>query len=151
MPYEAQELEWGEQTTKLQLVDQTMREVGRILSHKLDSLWDHEIFHYQEHAESFFARGLKCPVVLYWNKDPEKLVSFLGFNRFFFKTRSSEEKTEPLYDALYWSWHWRTPNPEINKKYKIIDRSESFFFVSVFCLVESFKLFSLQLFSIGNL
>ena len=72
----------GEQTTKLQHVEQTIREVGRILSHKLDSLWDHEIFRYQEHAESSFARGLKCPDVLYWNKDPEKLFwAFTGYFR----------------------------------------------------------------------
>ena len=80
MPYEAQELEWGEQTTKLQHVEQTMREVGRILSHKLDSLWDHEIFHYHEHAESSFARGLKSPVVLWikvLNKVLKKVIKVL--------------------------------------------------------------------------
>ena len=83
MPYEAQELEWGEQTTKLQHFEQTMRAVGWILFHKLDSRGEHEIFYYQEHAESSFARGLKCPVVLYWNKDPEKLDSFWAFTGYF--------------------------------------------------------------------
>ena len=83
-----------------------MREVGRILCHKLYSLWDHEIFHYEEHAASSFAKGSKCSVVLYWNNDPEKLspVNFV--------TRSSEERTEPNYDAIYCSLHWRTPSPE---------------------------------------
>ena len=30
-----------------------------------------------------FAKGLKCPVVPYWNKDPKKLGSFLEFHRLF--------------------------------------------------------------------
>ena len=87
----------GEQTTKLQHVEQTMREVGRILSHKLDSCWGHELFYYQEHAGSSFAKGLNCPVVLYWSKILKNLADFWTF----FESRSSEERTEQTYDALY--------------------------------------------------
>ena len=73
----------GEQTTKIQHVEQTMREVGRIFSHSLDSLSDHEIFHYREHVESSFAKSFTCPVLLYWNKDPEELGSFWAFTGYF--------------------------------------------------------------------
>ena len=94
----------GEQTTKLQHVEQAMREVERILSHKLDSLLDHETFHYQEHAGSFFfARGLKCAVVLYWNKNPEKRGSFLGFQWLFLKQdlqRREQNQRMMLYTGL---------------------------------------------------
>ena len=56
-----------------------------------------------------FAKNFKCPVVLYWNKDPEKkLAVFWAFNGYFW-TWSSEERTESKYDTLYWPWHWRTP------------------------------------------
>ena len=103
----------GEQTTKLQHVEQTMREVGQILSHKLDSLCENETFHYQEHVGSSFAKDLKCPVVLYWKKDLENLGSFLGFPRLFLKQDlQMREQNQRLMLYLYWSWHWRTPNPE---------------------------------------
>ena len=41
-----------------------------------------------------------------------KNLAVFGLSPVILETRSSEERTEPTYDALYWSWHWRTPKPE---------------------------------------
>ena len=90
----------------LQHVEQTMREVGLILFHKLVSLWDIEISHFQEVLGSTFAKSFEHPL-LNLNKDLQTIAIF-GFSSLVFETKSSEERKKLTYYALYWSWHWPT-------------------------------------------
>ena len=66
---------------------------------------ENEIFHYQEHSGSSFARRLKCPVEFqcYTGIKILETWQFFGLSPVIFETRSSEERTKPTYDALYWS------------------------------------------------